>query len=285
MTNTMKRKSVKRQHFLARLYLRNFADPMHGKKLCVYEFRKQKWDCERTPEGIGYRLHNCSFIDNDGKKNDELDQFITKEIEPPAIRGIKSLADGRDLSDQDKRPVARFIAYTQARLPGNMDAVLKQHVAEQNLADRWLDEICARKWCEQLNLPYTPETIYDYLKPTLIKAMPVWAEAKAKDLLTWDWHKITTDRDRPFITSDRLLFGQKDDDSGVVSCPISPQVTLLMTRNGDLNPNRDMAEQVRDINKRTMANAKDFVIGWKPDFPGADLLPTICQRLETASSE
>src|SRR5437870_7108396 len=37
-------KPARRQHFIARFYLRNFAEPMFSDNLCVYDMRKQRWE-------------------------------------------------------------------------------------------------------------------------------------------------------------------------------------------------------------------------------------------------
>jgi hypothetical protein len=49
-------KPAKRQHFLARFYLRNFAEPMFSDNLCVYDVREARWH-RRTTAGVGWFPH------------------------------------------------------------------------------------------------------------------------------------------------------------------------------------------------------------------------------------
>ena len=49
-------KAARRQHFIARFYLRNFAEPMFSDSLCVYDLRKRRWE-KRSPEGVGWFPH------------------------------------------------------------------------------------------------------------------------------------------------------------------------------------------------------------------------------------
>jgi len=248
---------------------------MFGIKLCVFEFAKEKWDTQRTPEGIGYRIDLCSTFDRNGKLDDSTDQFITKHVEQPAVNAIKALANGEELGDGERRAMAAFIAFTHVRSPDVMKNVIDERIAEFNVGQRVGYEIFTRQWCADFKRPYNPTAIRDYLKRDYLKAVPLYCELKERQLLSWKWHQIRTNRDQPFILSDRPLYAQWDDDDqmGVISFPVSPQVALLLTFGGDVTCEKDRLDQVRDMNKRTIAHAKEFVVGWKPSFPGDDILP------------
>ena len=63
-------KTARRQHFIARFYLRNFAEPIFSDNLCVYDMQKKLWDtC--TPKGVGWFPHLHSVIDLNGKRRDD----------------------------------------------------------------------------------------------------------------------------------------------------------------------------------------------------------------------
>jgi hypothetical protein len=51
-------KAAKRQHFIARFYLRHFAEPMFSDSLSYYDMKQQRWE-RRTPDGVGWFKHLC----------------------------------------------------------------------------------------------------------------------------------------------------------------------------------------------------------------------------------
>jgi Protein of unknown function (DUF4238) len=97
-------KPVKRQHFIARFYLRNFAEPMFSDNLCVYDMRKRRWE-RRTPDGVGWSPHLCSLIDMHGKRTDEFDQYlklVRKQANPARDSGRR----GRRIRPEGQRLAA-----------------------------------------------------------------------------------------------------------------------------------------------------------------------------------
>lgn len=73
-------KPARRQHFIARFYLRNFAEPVLSDNLCVYDLHKKRWQ-RRSPDGVGWFPHLCSMIDMEGNRTDEFDQFLKQQVE------------------------------------------------------------------------------------------------------------------------------------------------------------------------------------------------------------
>ena len=59
-------KPARRQHFIARFYLQNFAEPMFSDNLRVYDLQTKSWE-KRTPEGVGWFPHLCSLINMEGE--------------------------------------------------------------------------------------------------------------------------------------------------------------------------------------------------------------------------
>ena len=58
---TMK-KPARRQHFIARFYLRNFAEPMFSDNLLVFDLRSHHWE-KRTPHGVRWFKDLYSMFD------------------------------------------------------------------------------------------------------------------------------------------------------------------------------------------------------------------------------
>src|SRR4051794_2366089 len=102
-------KRNRRQHFLARFYLRNFAEPMFSENLRVYDRSKRRWE-SRSPDGVGWYPHLCSMIDMEGNRTDAYDQYLKQEVEDPATPAIKKLAAGTILDPNERAAVAAFIA-------------------------------------------------------------------------------------------------------------------------------------------------------------------------------
>jgi hypothetical protein len=98
-------KPARRQHYAARFYLRHFAEPMFSDDLLVYDLRKRIWE-ERTPRGVGWSPHLCSFIDMGGRRNDHFDRFLKASVEDPAVPALKKIAMSQALTDNE-RPADR----------------------------------------------------------------------------------------------------------------------------------------------------------------------------------
>jgi hypothetical protein len=129
-------KTNRRQHFIARLYIRNFTEPIFTGKVSVYDLHKQRWE-SRSPEGVGWRPYLCSMIDMNGKRTDEFDRFLRKAVEEPAAPVLRRLAKGDlNLGAADRAVVALFVALTAARSPALMDNVLKAHLDGLSGSDR-----------------------------------------------------------------------------------------------------------------------------------------------------
>lgn len=82
-------KPARRQHFIARFYLRNFAEPMLSDNLCVYDLQTKRWE-KRTPEGVGWFPHLCSLISMEGRRSDEFDRYLKVNVEDPAVLGFRN---------------------------------------------------------------------------------------------------------------------------------------------------------------------------------------------------
>ncbi len=264
---------ARRQHFIARFYLRNFAEPMFSDILCVYDIRKQRWE-RRSPEGVGWFPHLFSMIDMEGNRTDNFDQFLKQQVEDPATSALRKLATGGALETGERAAVALFVALTAARSPEMMKGVITEHLS--NLAPgarSELDEL-VKLWCSWTGKPYDSKSHSEFLKPSSFGAVWVWSQSLQRRLLEWEWHLIQTTRDRPFVTSDRPVFAQwdREQDMRLVSFPLSSEFAFIVITGGQINKGRDCANEAAVINRQTLDRASEFVVACKEGFPGAEFL-------------
>ena len=146
-------KPARRQHFIARFYLRNFAEPAFSANLCVYDLRKHRWD-RLSPRGVGWFPHLFSMIDMDGNRTDEFDQYLKREVEDPAAPALKKLATAGALDSGERSAVALFISLTAARSPKLMNSVMGGHLERQTEVDRAQFEGLVKLWCHWTGRPY-----------------------------------------------------------------------------------------------------------------------------------
>lgn len=267
-------KAARRQHFIARFYLRNFAEPMFSDNLNVYDMRKQRWE-RRSPDGVGWFPHLCSMIDMEGNRTDDFDQFLKQQVEDPAAPALRKLATGELLDLNERAAVALFIALTFARSPDLMNGISTTHIGGLSTAERAeLDEL-VKLWCGWTSKAYDSKSHSEFLKPSSFGAIWVWSQSLQRRLIEWEWHMIQTSRDRPFVTSDCPVFAHwdREQDTRLVSFPVSSEFALVVINGGQLNERRDRANKAATINRHTLDRATEFVVGCKEVFPGVEFLP------------
>lgn len=266
-------KTARRQHFIARFYLRNFAEPVFSDNLCVYDMRKRRWE-KRTPGGVGWFRHLYSMIDMQGARSDDFDRFLKLNVEDPAAPALKKLATGGTLEANERAAVALFVALTAARSPELMNNVMTQHLGNLAAGDRAELDALVKLWCDWTGKPYSPKSHSEFLKPSSFGALWTWSQNLQHRLLQWEWHLVHTTRDRPFVTSDRPVFAQwdRDQDVRLVSFPVSSEVALVVIAGGHFNEARDRTNEVYAMNRGTMDRASEFVVACKENFPADDYL-------------
>ncbi|KKM85840.1 hypothetical protein LCGC14_1285000 [marine sediment metagenome] len=273
-------KAAKRQHFIARFYLRNFAEPIFSDNLCVYDMRKQRWE-KRTPRGVGWFPHLCSMIDMQGNRSDDFDRFLKLKVEDPAAPALKKLATGGTVDANERAAVALFVALTAARSPEMMKDVMTGYVGNLAASDRAELDAMVKPWCEWTGKPYDRKSHSEFLKPSSFGGIWEWSQSLQRRLLQWEWHLVHTTRDRPFITSDRPVFADwdRERDLRLVSFPVSSEVALIVIAGGKFNEAHDRTNEVYAINLQTMDRASEFVVACKESFPGDDYLTRRVERL------
>ena len=119
-------KPARRQHFVARFYLRNFAEPTFSDSLLVYSRQGARWE-KRTPNGVGWFPHLFTMIDDAGIQTDDFDRFLKVHVEDPAAPALKKMAEAEGLNENKRPEVALFIALTAARSPNLLRTTTNEH--------------------------------------------------------------------------------------------------------------------------------------------------------------
>lgn len=266
-------KAARRQHFIARFYLRNFAEPMFSDNLCIYDMRKLRWE-RRSPNGVGWFPHLYSMIDMEGNRVDDFDQYLKQKVEDPAAPALKKLATGDVLDASERSAVALFIAITAARSPELMNSVMTQHLGGLAETDRTELDDLVKRWCHWTGKPYGSKSHSEFLKPSSFGGIWIWSQTLQRRLLQWDWHLVNTTRERPFVTSDRPVWAQwdRDQDVRLVSFPVSSEIALIIITGGRFNEARDRTNEVFAMNRQSMDRASEFVVACKETFPADDFL-------------
>lgn len=259
---------ARRQHFIARFYLRNFAAPLFSDNLWVFDLRRRRWE-KRTPDGVGWFPHLCSAIRTDGTRTDAFDRFLKLNVEDPAAPAMKKLATGGSLNAVERAAVALFIALTAARSPGLWRVVQREHMDELAQAERSALDTSVQAWCKLAARPYDDDAHVEFLKPSRFSAIWNWSQSLQHRLIGWQWHLVHTSRDLPFVTSDRpvVLHWDQTQQVRLATFPISSEVALVIFSAGLLNAARDRSAETRAINRATMDRATEFVVACQPSFP------------------
>jgi hypothetical protein len=209
------------------------------------------------------------MVDMEGNRTDDFDQFLKQQVEDPAAPALRKLATGGTLDPAERAAVALFLALTAARSPNMMNGVVTEHLEGLAPAARAeLDEL-VKLWCGWTRKPYDSKSHSEFLKPSSFGAIWVWSQSLQRRLLEWEWHLIQTTRDRPFVTSDRPVFLQWDQQQGarLVSFPVSSEFALIVISGGQFNEARDRTNEAAAINRQTMDRANEFVVACKENFP------------------
>ena len=109
------KQQTRRQHFISQCYLRNFANPPFSNNLQVFDKRMGTWR-RKSPKSIGWESDFFTVTKLDGSTSDEFDAFWG-QFECRVAPVLKRIAQEKVLTEEDRPPLALFIAHTAARSP------------------------------------------------------------------------------------------------------------------------------------------------------------------------
>jgi len=226
----------RRHHYIAQFYLRNFAEPMYGEDLWVYERGSCRWE-ERTTRGVGWYPHLFTMFDNFGERTDAFERFLTEQVESPAAPALrKAAASPERLTADDREALAMFVGVTVARTPAMLGTTRQSYL--NNLPRNEGLELTrlSRLWAQYVSLPQDRDPKDDFTKPSALGAVLVWAVSLRDRMLAWEWHFIRTSRDRPLVTSDWPVYAEKHPTCDVrfIQFPISAEIALVVNDVGEL---------------------------------------------------
>lgn len=264
-----------RHHHNPEVLLRQFAEPMFGDSVRVFEKKTGHWDTNRrTPRGIGWGRHLYAAWDLRGNRHDRFEQFLAKHVDDRCADALKKAAiEPQNLTPIEYQSVAHFIAFAAARSWGLMD-----RVQQQQKATRKTDDALVKSWCESVNMPFDEDSESKMLKDSLLRAIDVCAHKWRERLLAAKWSVLSVPREAPFITSDWPAFASTEGEHWVVTFAVSSQVAFLVSNHPDSGFPNPGPEDVRAVNLRTMARATRFIVCHKDSFPGDEELPRWAKR-------
>jgi hypothetical protein len=202
-------KTNRNQHYIAQCYLRNFTEPLFTGRLCVYEYKKRRWESGRTTEGVGWHPYLCSTLDKEGKWDDTFDRLLKVHVEDLAAPALRKLAQDKPLDDSERSAVALFMALTAYRSPQMMAQTMSEYLDRLAPDDRKKWDEAAETRQQEINKSLGSRLNQEYLKPELFSGINEAAPNLQKWLLKHRWHTIRTTTERPFITSDWPVFAQR----------------------------------------------------------------------------
>ena len=268
MTN---QKPCQRQHYVSQFYLRQFADPMFSQNLQVFLCKTGEWET-RTSKGVGWSPHLLSYYNDEGRRTDEFDQYLKRTIEDPAAPVLRKLANAESITDDERNVAASFIALTASRTPEMLGSSIGDHVAKMSDDERKSIEGAAEAWCASSSLKYSASAVQDFLKPSQLGAMLLWAQSVQKRLMAWKWHAVSTTVSHPFVTSDRPVFMERDNGISLVGFPVSSTNALIIYSDCMLRNDHTLEENLRAVNFQTIDKATEFIVAPSQTFPGSDHL-------------
>ncbi|TWU12270.1 hypothetical protein CA54_10930 [Symmachiella macrocystis] len=266
----------RRHHFAAKFYQKNFAEPIFSKHIRVYEADTRKWNSGPiTPHGIGWFPHLYSMINDAGERTDEFENFLQQHVDGPADRAMKVAAEQPDnLTDEQRATIALFIGFAAARSPSMMNSTRDRYF-EKAPTEKINDlEQVVRMWCGATNQSYSDTSMRDFMKPSQLRSMIIWAASIQERLLAWKWTFIRASRENPFITSDWPVFAEHhaEEDIHIMSFPISSEVAVIINSSGEIRTDISQDDGVRAMNLQTLERAQHFVICHQDSFPGDESL-------------
>lgn len=211
LSDRMAPRPPRSHHLLAKLYQRGFANDKDQAGLLVRE--TGEWESPRNIATLFREPHFYAFVDEDGARRQDFEEFLAHEVESPAGEGFKSLRAGEfPLPAEQREGVGRFIAAQVTRgrhvrgLTREFLGKLDRHVTRLRLA-----EASPEYW--QAQLGYVPSdeereawaqgapTPLDTTEEDVLVAQMGPIEVATESLLDRTWTLVSFDR-RCLFTSD-----------------------------------------------------------------------------------
>lgn len=252
------------KHYIPQFLLRGFT---HEGGLHVFDKARVQW----------FRSQPKSVANERNLWPDEVETFITEEVEGPARDAIERLRRRESLAEQDRSMLARYIAFLWKRVPAGRDRFLSSipEVAEavrRELIPKLASEdqrIKANAFIDK-NIADPPATLWHESMRTEFKRDVEGTIAR----MSW---QILHTNEPSYLASDHPVFFFAADGIGrptsELTIPFSSRAALICRHAAGNTPLHMDAQpyQVREVNRRTVFNATRFIFAetkerWMTDF-------------------
>jgi hypothetical protein len=299
-----------KHHYLPQFYLREFTDPDvphgHDPYIWVYSLAKCTWR-RRGPHNVAAESDYYAFTDQTGNKSHEVEKMLSQveSMTAPVVR--EKVLNQQLLGEEDRATIATFVALMLMRVPAQHEHIgnFKAEVAQRILQVIYQVHMQNPETLEAFKRDYRKETGKhdlddlrpEHLDPTRYKIRTTRPAAIgisfsaltdcARVIAEMGWTFLVSQPPNYFITSDypfSMLDPTNENQAyGHGLAFKNVEVSLPLTRNLALFAGWQSkgtrwlpASQriVKQVNLRSMLSASRFLVAPKPDFPGADKLPS-----------
>jgi hypothetical protein len=273
--------SKRHHHFLPRFYLRGFVDPSNGRSLWQYD--KQALDIrETTPTDAAVQKHFYSFKRADGTRDTTSVEDALMNIEDQTAPIYRQLLDGEPLDNTKRSVLSYFFALVFTRVPvyraglERFAAAIVKDISHMMSRRGAFDSIAvpseSREEIDRAKAALRRGE-FDILVDPQISLPAVLGAGKIAPILhAMTWAVIQAPRSTRFITCDNpiVYVDPKLGRLGPGLVSRSVEVTLPLSTGqalmagwsreiGGVHRTQGRAGGVREINRRTAANAGRFV--------------------------
>jgi hypothetical protein len=252
------------KHYVPKFYLRGFA---RADRFVVFDKESQRW-FPSQPKSVANEVDLWP---------DELEAFVTGNIEDPAKGVIDRLRNRQSVTDEERYRLARYISFLWKRVPAGrsrvldhtpayadeimnelnvgFDQLIREDKSVTGLAERRRAEIGA--YIERIKIDRPPSIWHGSLQ--------IENENKVtKGIAEMNWTVLHTTGAR-YLASDNPVFFFENDGIGNITSeltlPLSSDAALIGIRVGGRLPLHSWAtgSQVREVNRRTASNASRYL--------------------------
>ena len=297
------------QHYIPRFYLREFTDPEtpNGYEPYVwkYEHEYKKWK-KKSPKNIASKPDFYSFIDQEGKRRDEIEKKLSIIEGKTASIYRDKICTRQCLTNREKATIAEFVTLMMIRVPSFHNIVdsstsemairrMEMYKARPDAVKKFKEEYerdIGKKLPKEFDESWLDPSKYkiNASKSFILKMMVSLTEI-AKIIFNMSWTFLHTTGKAWFITSDNPfsmrnpksnspLYGHGLMSQDVeVTIPLSKQICLLATWKKGLWPHIDVPQLVvEELNHDRIAASDKYIISPRNDFIGSQYLKYKTER-------
>jgi len=282
---------TKRNHYVPRFYLEHFLTP--GAKTFFVYYKADGRVVPQTPIDTAAENYLYTYTKADGSKDDSLETQVFCPVENLAKPVLdRWRVPGASIEIEDIPRVSPFLSFIHTRVPRQIEIVKELGVFTQVRSIKQLAEkpeeiekfIAYLRRQNDPNIPTVSEmqdlcrNVDKHVKlaanthPAVVMSISL-SEKINELLLRMNWALCEASGSIKFITCDSPFVSFVPDHDGhamfganfmspdiVISFPISPEVCLIIYRNGSPPPKHSCGLFVREINRRTAFMAEGFLL-------------------------